>query len=348
MKVSKKWFLLVICLMLAVVLVAGCGQQPTAEKEQPKSEEQGQQEAKADEWPKDPINIVVPYSTGGTTDRLARAIAPFLQKELGVPVVIENRSGGGGLVGTQAHFLNDSDDGSYLVYTLQPYLSGQIIRGSDFGLNDFDYLGVTYWSPQAIFVQKDSPYKTFEDLVKALQEDASKVKYSYIPSSWSQVASAQLDELAGQEATGVPYDGGGPQRMAVVSGEVDYTITELHGTMSSVGEDIRTLALFDEEESKDFPGIPLANDILQEMGLPKMPIMSNFRFLMVKKGFKEKYPDRWDKLEGALNKAFENPEMQDFVEKQKLSVYWKGPDFATKAVKDSDQTCQKFKRFWEN
>lgn len=61
----------------------------------------------ASDWPEDPVNMIVPFGTGGTTDRLARMIATFVEKELGEPFLVENRSGGGGLVGTQAyHFLN--------------------------------------------------------------------------------------------------------------------------------------------------------------------------------------------------------------------------------------------------
>jgi tripartite-type tricarboxylate transporter receptor subunit TctC len=66
------------------------------------------------EWPTTHLNVGVPFSPGGNTDRIVRAVVPFLEKEPGLPVVMVNRKGGGGgLVGTKAHIKNDPADGSF-------------------------------------------------------------------------------------------------------------------------------------------------------------------------------------------------------------------------------------------
>ncbi len=94
-------------------------------------------------WPTKRLVIVVPFGPGGTTDRIARAMAPFLQKEIGVPVILTNRPGGGGIIGTKTHIKNDPTDGSFIMYSLQPYLSGAVVKGA-FKIDNFDYIGVNY------------------------------------------------------------------------------------------------------------------------------------------------------------------------------------------------------------
>jgi tripartite-type tricarboxylate transporter receptor subunit TctC len=289
----------------------------------------------------------VPYTTGGTTDRIARAMAPALSEQLGVPVTIVNRKGGGSIVGIKAHLKNDPDDGSFIVYQIQPYLSGAIIKGA-WKLDDFDYLGANYWSPQSIWVRKDSKYQSLEQLLKAIKADPSKIKHSYLPNSWSLPVIALLGEQIGAEPKAIPYQGGGPQRLAVISGDVDFAITELFGTRAAAEADLRPLCVFDETRvASAYPDVPTANEVMEKMGLKPMPVVSNFRFYIVKKGFRQKHPDRWNYLVAAMAKASADPGFKEILGKQKLEATWKGPEACEKAVVESDQFCQKFKAFWK-
>lgn len=298
------------------------------------------------EWPTKQLNIVVPYETGGTTDRVVRVMVPYLQKELGVPVVVVNRPGGGGLVGTKAHLKNDPDDGSFICYTIQPYLSSQVIKGA-FSLEDFAYIGVNYWSPQSIWVKTDSKFKALQELLVAIKNSPAKIKHAYLPNSWSQVVIAMLAERIGAEPKGIPYDGGGPQRIAVISREVDFAVTEVYGTLAGAGADMRMLCVFEKERLAQFPDVPTVNEVMKQMGYQEFPVLSNFRFFFVKKGFKDKYPDRWDKLVKAFEKIDANPELRDLAAKQKLYLSWKGPDFARKAIHEAHQFAMKFKEYWK-
>lgn len=298
------------------------------------------------EYPVDKLTIVVPYPTGGTTDRLARVMTLPLSKQLGVPVTIANREGGGSIVGIKAHLKNDPADGSFIVYQIQPYLSGGIIKGA-WKLNDFDYLGLDYWSPQSIWVRKDSKYKTLEQLLEAIKTDSKKIKHGYLPNSWGLPIMALFKERIGAEPKAIPYQGGGPQRMALVAGDTDFGVTELYGTRAAAEADLRPLCVFDTARVAAYPEVPTVNEVMKKMGLKDMPIVSNFRFYHVKKGFKQKYPDRWDTLIKAMEKASADPGYKDMLSKQKLEATWKGPTECEKEVVESDRFCQQFKEFFK-
>jgi putative tricarboxylic transport membrane protein len=297
-------------------------------------------------WPTKQLNIVVPFGTGGTTDRAMRGLAPFLEKELGVPVVVVNRPGGGGLVGTKAHLTNDPADGSFIVYTIQPYLSGQIVKKA-FTINDFDYFGMNYRSPQGVWVKTGSKYDKIEKLLQAIKDTPTKVKMAYIPNSWSPVFSALLAERIGAEAKKIPYEGGGRQRMAIIAGDCDFTVTEVYGTLAGAGQDMRALAVVDDDPLPELPKVPALNDVLKKMGVAPIPDLSNTRFFLVKKGFREKYADRWSMLLQALEKVHKNPEFKAMMAKQKLEITWKDAEATKKSIVESDKICQKYAQYWK-
>ena len=298
-------------------------------------------------WPTKQLNIIVPYGAGGTTDRVVRVLAPFLEKELGVPVVPVNRPGGGSIVGTKAHLINDPSDGSFIVYTIQPYLSGCVVKGA-FKLEDFDYFGLNYYSPQGLWVNaKTGKYKTAEDLFKAIQAQPGKIRMSVIPNSWSRAAAALLSERLGASIKEIPYEGGGKQRMAVIKKEVDFTVTEIHGTLAAAAEDMACLAVFAKKPVPEVANVPLINDKMKALRMAPLPTISNTRFFLVKPAFRKTYPDRFNMLNNAIEKAFKNPELVAIMKKQKLDISWMSPDETKAEIYESDAVAQKFAQFWK-
>lgn len=298
-----------------------------------------------DQWPTKQLNIVVPFSPGGTTDRIARALGPFLEKELGVPVVLINRKGGGGIIGTNIHLKNDPVDGSFIVYTLEPYLSGAIFKGV-FELEDFHYLGLNYYSPQGLWVHATSEYTSAKDLLLAMKKNPGKITMSVIPNSWSRVGNALFWEHINAYAKEIPYQSGGKQRMGVVKKEVVSTIVEVYGTLASTSEDMRCLAVFDDKSLPELPDVPTINEVLAEMKGRPMPSLTNFRFFMVKKEFMQKYPQRSEMLEKAIARASLNPEYQKIMSNQKLHIQWKGSAATTEIIEKAHKTLEPFAGFW--
>ena len=292
------------------------------------------------------LKIVVPASPGGTTDRIARGMTPPMSEVLGIPVVIVNRKGGGGLVAAKTHLKQDPADGSYILYVVQPYLSGMVFKGA-MTIDDFDYLGANYWSPQALWVRNDSKFKSIKELLTAIKSDPKKVRQAFIPNSWSQVGSALISERLGNEPKNIPYNGGGKQRLALISGDVDFGISEFYGTRAGAGDKLRPLCVITSSRLPNFPNVPTLNETLQKMGLEPIPDMANFRFFIVKKGFKEKYPERWNMIVKALKAACKDTKFQDMMTKQKLQVTWKGPDDCRSEVIETHEVLKQFAEFWK-
>ena len=298
------------------------------------------------QWPTKQLNIVVPYGPGGTTDRVMRSFAPFLEKELGVPVIVVNRPGGGATIGTKAHILNDAADGSFVVYTLQPYLSGAIFKNA-LNLDDVDFFGLNYSSPQGLFVNAGSRFNSAQELFDAIQAAPGKTTMSVIPNSWSRVGNALLENRLGAKIKAIPYEGGGKQRLAVIKNEVNCTISEVYGTLAAAAADMRCLAVFSDKRLPELPDVPTVKELMQAMGVKPIPALSNTRFFLVKKSFRAKHPDRWEMLTATMARAASNPEFIQLMAKQKLKVIWKGPEATRTAVENSHEVLMPFAAFWQ-
>jgi len=122
-------------------------------------------------YPQGPIRIVVPHDPGGVVDTSARLIQPYLQKYLGVPVVIDNMPGAGGNIG-RAYVFRQPADGYTLMVNLQPSMSaGQIVTGANFDSLKFTHVyNITGHNYDALAVPIGSPLKTIEDIRKTSEE----------------------------------------------------------------------------------------------------------------------------------------------------------------------------------
>ena len=196
-------------------------------------------------------------------------------------------------------------------------------------------------------MHKDSEYKTAKQLFEAVKANPGKVTMSVVPNSWSRVCAALIKERLGAGTRDIPYNGGGKMRMAVIKKDVACTITEVYGTLAAAAADMKCLAIFGNKRLAELPDVPTMNEIMKEMKLKSVPAASNFRFFMVKKGFKEKYPERWDMLVKALAKACQNPEYQALMKQQKLVITWSGPKETTEEIYESNKVLQVFAHFWK-
>lgn len=300
------------------------------------------------EWPTDTLTLVVPYSTGGSADRQARALAPILEEELGVPVLVENREGAGGATGSMSHLQRDPDDGSYIIYQSHPHFESGIIRDTGYEFDDFDYLGMTHSSPIAVFVRADSEIETFHDLIAAMENNPGELNFGMMSGDWSDVAGAMMSEELNLEVRAVPFDGGGPQRTSLLGGQTDFIYSDLEGTLAAAGDEINVLASFSTEPYEPNPDIPLINDLMNEMGHAiEFPNMANMRSLQVKKGFKDQYPDRWDMLIEAIEAAVTSDAFREWGEAQGMYLKWSGSDEAYKVLKEGHNALMEYRHLFE-
>ncbi|MFC4273624.1 Bug family tripartite tricarboxylate transporter substrate binding protein [Achromobacter aloeverae] len=207
-------------------------------------------------YPDKPITIVVPFSPGSATDTSARIIAEKLGPRLSVPIVIENKPGASGTIGS-SFTARAQPDGYTLILTSSSTHSATpaLFRKLSFDpTGDFIHIIRIATIPMMLVVRDDAPYQSLQALVKATQ--AKPLNYAY-GSPTSQIAGATFNTVAGAAANGVPYKSQPPAVTDLMGGHVDYLFADLSVVTSFIHSGkLRALAYTGHERAKEFPGVP--------------------------------------------------------------------------------------------
>jgi tripartite-type tricarboxylate transporter receptor subunit TctC len=220
------------------------------------------------DWPKKTISLVVPYAPGGYTDSVGRITARYLEKALGVNVIVENRAGAGGIVGTQ-YVSKSAPDG----YTLCVCSSGAVSvapvaqKVQYQPLRDFVPISVVSTIPQTVIVKKSLPIHSLNDLIAHAKAHPGTLKYGSSGAGGLMHYSVALFQVrTGTKMTHVPFKGGAPATAAVVSGEVDLSFTNMTDALPQMEADtVRAIAVTSTQRSPFAPKLPT----IAESGLPK-------------------------------------------------------------------------------
>jgi tripartite-type tricarboxylate transporter receptor subunit TctC len=208
------------------------------------------------------ITLVVPWGAGGGTDVGARLLTPLMEKDLGTPIEVVNRTGGGSQVGIT--FLAKARPDGYtfgltnLPATAAIYLDAD--RKAAFSRKDLQPIANYVFDPIAIAVPKDSRYKTMKELMEAAKASPGKITIatSGILSA-THIGFLSLQKNTGTKFAFVPFDNNGQMRTALLGGHVGAeggTVGDLVPGVKS--GDIRILAVFDKSESPFLPGVRTA------------------------------------------------------------------------------------------
>jgi tripartite-type tricarboxylate transporter receptor subunit TctC len=218
-------------------------------------------------WPDKPVTFIVPYPPGGGTDVIARIVQEPLAKRLGQPVVIENRGGAGGSVGT-AVAARAAPDGHTMLFTLSSHsINPVIFENLPFDTErDFRPVSMVASLPQLFAVHPATPYKTFGDLVSYMRSHPGKVDYASVGvGSPSHIAGELLKMRLPAYMVHIPYRGGGPAVSATMAGDVPLLIVSIPAAMSQVRAGrLRPLAVSTRQRTsilKDIPTVAEATGI---------------------------------------------------------------------------------------
>ena len=208
-------------------------------------------------WPDRPIELVVGFAPGGGTDLTARALAVFLEKELGATVVVQNKPGASSAIAL-AYVARAKPDGYTLAMTNMPGLvSLPIERKPGFGGGDFTYLANLVRDPSAFSVASDSPYQTLDALIAAAREKPGSISYgSTGVGTDDHLALVLFQAATGTRLNHVPYNGAGPLRSAVLGGHTVIGGLNLGEVMPYHGKNMRVLAQASEKRSALGPDVP--------------------------------------------------------------------------------------------
>ena len=262
-------------------------------------------------WPEKPITLIVPAAPGGTADISARLISEKLGAALGTTVVIENRAGAAGIIGSQA-LTRAAPDG----YTLEMGNIGpnainySLYKTLPYKPTDFAPVTLVVAVPNILEVNSKSPYKTVQELVEAIRNDPKGI-YSFGSSGTGQsphLSSEMLTQRTGITMTHVPFKGMGPAVAALLAGQVTFVIDNLPSSIAFIRSgQFRALAITGAQRSPQLPDVPT----MAEAGIKDMVVTAWFG-LFAPAGTP---PDIIDKIQQATKKVLETPEIRNrFIE----------------------------------
>ncbi|WP_425306720.1 tripartite tricarboxylate transporter substrate binding protein [Cupriavidus pauculus] len=174
-------------------------------------------------FPDKPIRIVVPFSPGGGTDLIARAMGIAMAQDLGQPVVIDNKPGGGTIIGTD-NVAKSAPDGYTLVmatfaHAVNPSLQPKLPFDTERAFTPVMLVGR---SPNVLVVRADSPYKSVRDVIAAAKARPGRISFaSQGPGTSAHLAGELFKSLAGVDLNHIPYKGAGPAITDLLGGQVD-------------------------------------------------------------------------------------------------------------------------------
>jgi len=183
----------------------------------------------AQSWPSQSIRLIVPFPPGGTTDQIARLLQPHLQKALGVSVVVDNRGGASGAIGSGIAAKSPPDGYTFLLVFDTHGVNPSLIPNMPFDtLKDLAPLMLIGKSPMVITTHPSFPYRTFTDVLRLAKARPGDVTYGTIGSgSLAHLAITMITNQKKIDMTHVPYKGGGPLIVAALGGQIPVAIASL-------------------------------------------------------------------------------------------------------------------------
>jgi len=287
----------------------------------------------AADWPAKPITVIVPWGAGGGTDATARIIASLLEKELGVPVPVVNRTGGSGVVGHAAIASAAPDGYTIGVATLE--IGSMHYQGlTTLTYEAYAPIGVYNSDPAALFVKTDAPYKTANEALDAIRASSDR---TYKASGSAQGGVNHL-ALAGMlTATGipaervawVPSEGAAPGLQDLAAGGVHFGVASLPEGQALIDAGrIRPLAIFADKRAAAKPDLPT---FVEATG--KAWSIGSWRGLVAPKGTPTEI---LDKLQKAVGKVVADPTYLKFMASRGYATQWTPGEECIAFMKKSD------------
>lgn len=219
-------------------------------------------------YPDRPIRMVIPFAPGGAADVVGRITAQAMSEDLGQPVVVENRGGSGGIIGSQAALQAPADGYTIVLHTLSSgVMNAGLYRSMPFDLHRaFAPVGLVGTVPNIIVVNPGVPARTLQDLIALVRANPGRITYaSSGPGTIVHLSGHLLANAIGAEMVHVPYRGSGPALADLMAGTVQVMVDTLPPYVALVQSgQVRALAMASATRSAALPDVPTA----AEAGLP--------------------------------------------------------------------------------
>lgn len=285
--------------------------------------------AQAQSYPTKPIRLIVPWPPGGGVDTSARLIAQPLSERLGQAVVVENRPGAAGNIGT-ALFTQEKPDGYALLMgslspnAVNPHLYSKL--GFD-PVKDFEFVALAYTVPSFLVVPTASPINSPQDLVARAKAMPGKLNFGSGGVGSSQHLFGVMFNTATKiDTVHVTYKGTAPAEAALIAGHVDYMVDPPTAIPFVTGGKLKALAVASKKRSASLPNVPT----LDELGIPNVHTQT-FYGVMAPAGTPKPIVDQLNK---EINAILQTPDMQERIAKFAAQTNPLTPSEFAKFVKD--------------
>ena len=228
-------------------------------------------------FPSKPLRVIVPFAPGGGTDILARLVGQKLGEVLGQGVVVDNRSGAGGTIGTELAARAPADGYTLLMVNAGHAINPGLYKSLSYdAVNSFAAVSLFGTAPNLLVVHPSVPARSVKDLVNLGRGRTPITVASSGNGSTTHLAAELFNSMAGVKMTHVPYKGGGPANAALMSGEVSCYFGSISGSLPHVRTGrLRALAVTGIRRSSALPDSPT----IAEAGLPKYDVTGWFGLL---------------------------------------------------------------------
>ena len=289
----------------------------------------------AQEWPTKPIRVIVPYPPAGGTDVVFRILSEPLTAELGQPIVVENRGGAAGNVGTDAA-AKAPGDGYTLLFTLSSHtINPKLYDKLPFDVErDFVAVGRAASIPQLIAVHPSVKATTVQELIALARSQPGKLSFASVGTgSPSHIAGELLKLRTGIDMVHIPYKGGGPAVTDVIGGQVPILFVSMPAAWQHVKSGrLRAIAVTSDRRSVVAPDLPT----LGEAGVADCVVNSWYGMFAPAKT----PPAVVGKVNGALVKVLGMPEVRDKLLAQ-------GAEASPSSIDELDGIVKEELRKWE-
>jgi tripartite-type tricarboxylate transporter receptor subunit TctC len=262
-----------------------------------------------DKYPSKPITWVCPYAAGGNADSRSRQVAKAMSAILGQPIIIDNKAGAGGNIGTEVIARAKPDGYTIGMGNFAPLaVNHALFKKLNFDpANDVVPIGLIEKGPLILMVRNDSPYKSVKDIVAAAKANPGKLSYASGGIGGSHhLSGALLENAAGIDLIHAPYKSGAAGATDLMGGQVQMMFEQMYSAMPAIkGGRLRALAITSKTRSPLLPDLPT----MAEQGFPAIEVL-NWQGLIAPKGIS---PELIRTLNAALNKALQDPEVKDKI-----------------------------------
>ncbi len=283
-------------------------------------------------WPSAPLRLVVPFPPGGLLDGVGRLFAPPLGAALGQPVVIDNKPGSGGNIGTDLVAKAAPDGQTWLLGSPGLAISPSLYPRLPYKPEDLQPVALLGSQPNVLLVPADSPARTLAELVAMLRKAPGRYQYASNGNGTSLHLSAELLKFKTQTfVLHIPYRGSAPAMTALLAGEVNFMFDNLSPALPQIqAGKVRALAVTSTTRSASLPAVPT----VQESGIEGFDVSAWFG-LLVPRGTPAAIVQR---LEAEAAKAVRDPALAQALRQRGIEPGFRGAgDFAAHLKREQAQ-----------